>query len=195
MVQIDLGMSIIKRTKLILISKPIWRNMKVILLSSNKYPGFETIVDDEDFNELIQYKWHLKVVKKKWSISYYAVANYDQKQIYMHRLIMALHGYDIENKLIDHKDQNGLNNQKENLRICNLSENAQNARKPKHGKTSKYKGVSVRKSTNKYHSYIMLNQKRIHIGYFTNEIDAAIAYNKKAIELFGEFACLNIIKI
>ena len=41
----------------------------------------------------------------------------------------------------------------------------------------------------------MLNQKRIHIGYFTNEIDAAIAYNKKAIELFGEFACLNIIKI
>lgn len=166
---------------------------KIIQLHSIKYPGHECIVVFIIYDTLMQYNWYPVISTKANTI--YVGYHSKKDQIQIHRFIMQLHEYDIENKLIDHKDQNGLNNQKENLRICNLSENAQNARKPKHGKTSKYKGVSVRKSTNKYHSYIMLNQKRIHIGYFTNEIDAAIAYNKKAIELFGEFACLNIIKI
>ena len=64
-------------------------------------------------------------------------------------------------------------------------------RKSDRNTSSQYKGVSYFKQTNKWISYITYNNKRIHLGLFKNELKAAIAYNKKAIELFGEFAYLN----
>ena len=57
--------------------------------------------------------------------------------------------------------------------------------------SSKYKGVSWYSSRNKWYSYIHFNYEKIHIGYFENEKEAALAYNKKAKELFGEYAYLN----
>jgi hypothetical protein len=106
---------------------------------------------------------------------------------------MQSHDYDITKMLVDHKDRNGLNNQKENLRICDYSKNAQNSkRNPIYG-SSNYKGVYLYKRTNKYRANIKLKGKRIYLGYFDSDKEAALAYNKKAIELFGEYACLNII--
>jgi hypothetical protein len=191
MVQIDLGMSIIKRTKLILISKPIWRNMKVIPLKSRKYPGHEAIVDDEDYEILISHNWRPVINKRVTTI--YATTNIEGIKIDMHRFVMKMHGHDIEHKLIDHEDHNGLNNQRENLRVCNHSQNAQNSKKPITGKTSIYKGVCYHKGIQKYTARIKLNSKHTNIGVFDNEIDAALAYNQKAIEMFGKFAKLNVI--
>jgi hypothetical protein len=106
---------------------------------------------------------------------------------------MALHGYDIENKLIDHKDHNGLNNKKENIRLCSHSTNQQNARKTGKQTSSKFKGVYFHSKRMKYHAKIRLNRKVFFIGSFDNEIEAALAYNQKAIEMFGNFVCLNVI--
>ncbi|MFX0181968.1 MAG: AP2 domain-containing protein [Candidatus Hodarchaeota archaeon] len=58
-------------------------------------------------------------------------------------------------------------------------------------KSSKYKGVYWSKSKKKWQAYIKKNNKRYHIGTFTEEDEAGLAYNRKALELFGEFACLN----
>ena len=77
-----------------------------------------------------------------------------------------------------------------NLRLCTQAQNIYNAL-PRLNCTSKYKGVYRNKKTNRYHAAIQHKGKKFYLGSFKNEIDAAKAYDKKAKELFGEFAYLN----
>jgi hypothetical protein len=163
--------------------------MKIIYLRSEKYPGHECMVDDEDYEELITYGWNPVIETKNNTI--YAQVRIGNIHIRIHRFIMKMHGYDIKNKMIDHKDQNGLNNQKENLRFCTHSTNMQNSKKTKRTTTSEFKGVSFVKGRDKFLAIIYLNNKQIFLGHFVSETDAALAYNKKATDLFGEFAYLN----
>ena len=121
-------------------------NIKIIKLSSKKYPDIETMVDDEDYEILSHYKWY-PTINPKNNTTYVAVI-INHKITQMHRYIMQLHDYDIKDKDIDHEDQNGLNNQKYNLRPCSKNNNQHNRKKNKNGTTSKYKGVCLRK--NKY---------------------------------------------
>jgi hypothetical protein len=169
--------------------------MKLIELHSKKYPGYKAIVDDEDYEEISKYTCCLKIDPKN-NIPYALIIfgkRPTRKHIRMHRFIMKLHEYNIEKKLIDHEDHNGLNNQKYNLRICTYMDNNANARKTKNNTTSQFKGVSWHKLNNKWIAHVQFNRKLIHLGYFFDEKEAALAYNKKATELFGEFAFLNII--
>ena len=103
----------------------------------------------------------------------------------MHIFILGFKG-------IDHIDGNGLNNQRNNLRKATHQENMMNRQSNKNS-SSQFKGVHWYERTNKWQARITFNQKRISLGYFTSEIDAAKTYNKKALELFGEFAKLNFI--
>jgi len=154
-------------------------NMKLISLTQ----GLFAQVDDEDYESLNQYKW----CALKDNHTFYAVRalprkNGKQKMNKMHIEIMGFKG-------IDHIDHNGLNNQKSNLRKANQSQQVSNTRKTRG--TSFYKGVCWHKQGKKWKSSIGYANKSIFLGLFNNEIDAAKAYNKKAIELFGDFANLN----
>lgn len=130
------------------------------------------------------------------------------KQYYTSRLIFLFHkGY--LPKEIDHIDQNPLNNHIENLRECTRTENMRNRSSFKNS-TSQYFGVSSKKKTNKYTSkvtgeirisirvgwvvQIQINKIKKEVGFFTDEIKAALSYNKAAVKHFGEFAHLNIIQ-
>ena len=104
----------------------------------------------------------------------------------MHRLILNAP----QNKLVDHVDGNGLNNRKTNLRLCNYTQNAWN-RRPAAGGHSKYKGVTWNNNSKGWYVRICKDYKSIYLGCFDNEIEAALAYDHKAEELFGEFAYLN----
>jgi hypothetical protein len=90
---------------------------------------------------------------------------------------------------IDHIDHNGLNNQKDNLRICTRKENLRNSRT--RSKISKYKGIKLNTRTGKYGARIKINGEYLWLGTCESEELAALAYDKKAKEIFGEFACLN----
>jgi len=151
--------------------------------------GEFALVDDKDFEWLNKYKWF--AVKFKNSL--YAKRNDwssgKNKPIWMHREILKKHGIDIQGKIIDHKDRNGLNNQSENLRLSTSSENHQNWHRIK-GK-SKYKGVYWHKQRNKWCASIMLRYKHISLGLFESEKLAAVAYNIGALIYFGQFAHLN----
>ena len=156
--------------------------MKQIQLANNK--GI-ALVDDEDFEELNRHKWHL--LGSKYGL--YAVTCTKQVNrwvnVLMHRIIMHAQ----KGQYIDHKDVNGLNNQKTNLRFCTNSQNCMNwkARLA----TSVYKGVCWEKRRKKWSAQIGLNYKKIHIGYFDTAKEAAKAYDTKAKEFYGEFARLN----
>jgi len=97
--------------------------------------------------------------------------------------------------VIDHVEASQtLNNRRFNLRIATKAENPRNARKMAEC-TSIYKGVYWRKNRSRWRAEITFNGKHIILGSwkFEDEKDAARAYNKKAVELFGEFARLNVI--
>jgi hypothetical protein len=151
--------------------------MKTIALTKGKF----TTVDDEDYEMLSKYKW-------RYHPKNYATTDIKGKSERMHRIIMnAPKGMDT-----DHIDGDGLNNQKVNLRICSRSQNMMNT-VPRRDSSTGFKGVSFYKAYKfkKYESYINKDGKRYKLGYYKTKEEAALAYNKAAIELFGEFAKIN----
>ncbi len=155
--------------------------MKRIPLTQGRF----AIVDDEDYEFLMQWKWQAGKSRN----TFYArrtVGKIKCAVIYMHRVIMKAH----KGQEIDHVDGNGLANVKSNLRFCNRSQNAQNKRPHKYA-SSKYKGVSRSNRTAKWKAQIMYNYRNHSLGYFDDDIEAAKAYDAKARELFGEFAHTN----
>ena len=157
--------------------------MKQIALNGKHGKGKFALVDDEDYEELMKYRWN---VSSKGYATRGKVEDGVYKMIRMHRVIMKAGTV----LFVDHINHNRLDNQKNNLRFCTHQENSMNQKKRKNA-TSKYKGVHWRKDIKKWRSRITINMKRICLGTFDSEIKAAKAYNAKAKELFGEFAHLN----
>jgi hypothetical protein len=93
--------------------------------------------------------------------------------------------------MFDHKDRDKLNNLEANLRPCNKAQNAINTDK-RVGLSSKYKGVTFDKATGRGKAQIGYNNNIVHLGRFDSQELAAQARDKKAVELFGDFAVLNI---
>jgi len=149
--------------------------------------NLEVLVDEEDYEYLNQFKWHLH------SGGY---VNRNQKykvkpqKTYMHREIMGLP----EGKSIDHINGNKLDNRKSNLRIVTKSQNMRNQKKSSN-RTSIYKGVSqILNRSKKWQAKIKFGGKTYRIGEYFTEQEAALAYNQAAIKHFGEYAKLNEIK-
>ena len=114
------------------------------------------------------------------------------KQMRVHRLVALEFIENPDNKpSVDHINGDKTNNCLSNIRWVNQSDNGMNIRKRYKNSTSIYKGVYWYSRYKKWSAQIMLDRKNIHIGYFHDEKDAARAYNKKALELFGKYACLN----
>lgn len=116
------------------------------------------------------------------------------KIYFNHKIIYCLANniepIDLLNFEIDHRDRNKKNNSSNNLRITTINQNRANTINRKNNTTG-FKGVYWNKIAKKYLASIRYNSKLIYLGYFNNKIDAAKSYNKKALELFGEYACLN----
>jgi hypothetical protein len=159
--------------------------MKLIKLNN----GYAATVDDDDYNELIKFKWF---VVKRGGLRYakrMALKNdlNCPTQISMHRQIMGVVN---TKKIIDHKNRNALDNRKQNLRECTQSENSKN-RKSRILSTSIYLGVHWCKRSKKWKAVIDHNGVKNYLGIFINEIDAAKAYDKAAKKYHKEFANLN----
>jgi len=147
------------------------------------------VVDSDDFDRLSRFKWRLCRSNR----TFYAFCTVSQgpllrpRVVWLHHLVLPPpDGY-----LIDHRNHNGLDNRCCNLRIATPSENQQNARKTKSKTSSRYKGVDLVKATGKWRTRIAVAGRRLFLGSFTSESDAALAYDHAALKYFGEFACLN----
>lgn len=159
----------------------------------NTNTGQIVLVDDDDFQELSKRTW---VVAKRSNLGVYARAMIDGKWKYMHRLIMGSKSGEI----VDHKNMNGLDNRRDNLRLCGMSENSSNrVKKAGVNVSSKYKGVHFdrrnKKSENRWIAMIYAGGRSKYLGLFATEVEAAEAYNRAASTAFGEFARLNDIPL
>lgn len=149
-----------------------------------------TVVDDAD-GDLAQYRWGVETKKRKdGSLLQHAQRHENGKTVCLHRVIVERMGLQLGPGLeVDHIDGDGLNNQRENLRVADYQMNGMNRRKQLG--SSKFKGVYWDKQSQKWRALIAINRKRIHLGYYDDELEAARAYDRKAIELFGPYAKLN----
>lgn len=143
------------------------------------------VIDNEDFNKIKNYKWRLYYDKNK-NLKYVLTTDKNKKTLFLHRYIMNCPN----NMIIDHKNHNGLDNQKNNLRICNYINNNRNKKKCKNS-TSKYKGVYWNKYHKKWEVSIKNKNEKKFLGYFNNEKEAAKKYNNYAILHYNEYAYLN----
>lgn len=158
---------------------------KTILLTR----GFFSVVDDDKYDLLCNYKWQVRHAGSKGQY-FYAFCR--KENLLLHRLIMSA---DI-NHIVDHINGDTLDNRKENLRLANKQTNRFNCkprskRKIEYKDAVPYKGVWWDKRTNKWRAIITINGRKICNGYWSNVKDAAIAFNELAIKHHGEFACLN----
>lgn len=163
--------------------------------------GKVCLIDEADFDlvtkrPVYRYSKNFPIVWRERVISdslSYAICNMRISNdvwtvIRMHRLILGLTDPKIQ---VDHINHNGLDNRRANLRIASPSQNSWNTR-PRGG-TSRFKGVRLDHRRNVWTAQIGFQKKQIFIGVFKNEIDAAKAYNLKAVELFGERAYANAV--
>lgn len=155
--------------------------MKTIPLTQGKV----ALVDDADYESLSAFKWFAHKKTSKNLIRYYALRNY-RKSEGRARSIVSMHNQIMSAKGIDHADGDGLNNQRHNLRHATGTQNQFNRRKSQNT-SSRFKGVYYYKACNKWAANIKYNYKTIFLGYFKEESEASAAYNKKAMELAGEF--------
>lgn len=154
--------------------------------------GYTTTVNGEDA-DLCLLRWYPANKQGRiyvWRKSY--GESFPAKTIHLHRVIMerVIGRALLPHEIVDHKDNNPLNNTRDNLRLADKSKNAQNA-KIRSNNTSTYKGVWYHKQVNKWVAEIRHNGKKKHLGLFLTPEDAYEAYKKAAQERFGEFARLE----
>ncbi len=148
--------------------------------------GFSAQVDDEDYDRINQYKWYVKKDRN----TYYAVRDSRKKG---KRRYFSMHREILNNPtgtLTDHKDRNGLNNQRSNIRVCTRLENNKNVHLRKDSTTG-IKGVCFDKRSKRWCANIGFNGRLRWLGYFNTPKDAEKVYDEANIRLFGDFSSPN----
>lgn len=164
-----------------------------VFVQLSRTKGFKrrvfTLVDLEDYERIIKVSnWAIQ----RGGYTHYARATCSKFLPNHHLRLHALVLKAKHNEIVDHDSGDGLDNRKQNLRICSHAENCRNARRRTFpGKTSRFKGVCWSKYEECWIARITVNGERHDLGRFENEELAALAYDKAAPEIHGEFARTN----
>ena len=156
--------------------------MKLVALTQGEF----AMVDHADYERVMQHSWRYVetgIRRKRHRYAARTIHNGDR------RITQYLHQFLTGFERVDHRDSNGLNNQRWNLRQSSRSQNGQNRLQQPH--SSRFKGVSFRKNTGRWQARITLNGQTESLGMFDSQIEAAQAYDCAAKLTFGRFAKTN----
>lgn len=147
--------------------------------------GLCTMVDAADYGTASAFNWSASKGDHCW----YAVRQSRKDEgkgiVLLHRFLTNANN----GVYVDHRNRDGLNNLRSNLRLCTNQQNCRNTR-PRPG-TSKFKGVSLDRRRGDWSAQVHVNGRKKHLGFFKSEEDAARAYDRAAAQHFGDFAYLN----
>lgn len=149
---------------------------EVILCNKNKQEKARALISLEDIEKVGQYRW---CVNGKGYVC-------NRNMGYLHQFIKN----PSEGMVVDHKNHNKLDNRRDNLRLCTQDDNCKNLSKASNN-TSGYKGVSYDKGMDKYRAKIVCDGIVYYLDCHVDKISAARAYDRRAIELYGEYANTN----
>lgn len=146
--------------------------------------GGRTLINEVDLDRILQFKWCVNEKEKGKRTNYVRTPDGSLK---LHQLLM---GPAPEGKVIDHINGDGMDNRQENLRFCTHSENHANEGK-RRGGSSVFKGVGFDKERNKWYAKLTTDGETLNMGRFDSEVEAAMAYDRAAVDVFGSFARTN----
>jgi len=156
--------------------------VQIPLLPLNQ--GLYALVDAEDWPKVSRFNWRARKIGR----NYYAQApDYTggkRRDLLLHRVIMNLPD------AIDHRNGDGLDNRRCNLRPADRTQNLGNQRISVRNKSG-FKGVGWHQRDRKWRAYLVVNKRQQHLGYFNSPAEAAKAYDRAARQHFRDFACLN----
>lgn len=154
----------------------------ILKITSLKYGEFNFKLDEEDYDRCKEYHWSVNKYNRKSETGYFYAVN--NKVGLLHRFIMNAS----RDFLVDHKDNNTLDNRKCNLRICNRSENNRNRKSMKNNKSGVIGVVwNDNLPTPKWMAYLQINKKFKNLGYYDKFEDAVAARLSGELEYFGEY--------
>lgn len=157
--------------------------MKIIPLTK----GYSVKVDDEDYNHLRMHKWYYL---NGYAVrTMYCKSTKRTSHVFMHRLLV---NFSDPNNDVDHINNDGLDNQRSNLREATRQQNAANRPLFSNNKSG-FRGVSWDKCRSKWQAQITVKGKVYRLGRGTDPEKLAAIYNARAKEVFGEFASLNVV--
>jgi hypothetical protein len=150
--------------------------------------GLVAVVDDEDYEALASHNWLTVRGRRTMYAARHQPRAEGHRMIFMHRVLLGLPvGAPFDG---DHINGDGLDNRRHNLRVATRLENLRNSGK-RGGTTSQFKGVCLFRRTGRWQAYIRTDDRRLHLGYFATEREAAEAYDIAARLHFGSFARPN----
>jgi len=146
-------------------------------------------VDLDDYERLRKYEWYAAKSNKGFYARGCVTDSKTAKArtIYMHQKILEVP----KGMVVDHINHDKMDDRRANLRAATRAQNVRNRKKFSNSNGSKYKGIYFRKKSRKWEVMITFERKKIHLGCFKDEIDAAKAYDAAAKKYHGEFAVLN----
>jgi hypothetical protein len=142
----------------------------------------EVQIDREDFETFLSHVWFVHHTRNNT----YLRTKINGHYVKLHRLLLGVTDKAVK---VDHRDGNGLNNQRQNLRSCTNQQNTFNMRKTRG--SSRFKGVFFCKNSRKWKAEIGLNKKKVCAGRYADELTAALAYDLAALSLHKDFARPN----
>lgn len=154
-----------------------------IKIASGKYGIKYALMDDEDYKKLEAWSFYVWTTSRHTGFYLMGYKPGNPKPLRVHRIILDAK----EGQIVDHINGDPLDNRRANLRLTDASGNNKNAAKRRNALTSKYKGVHKDTASGKYKAQIQHNKKKISIGTYSTEEEAANAYNIKALQLFGAY--------
>lgn len=160
--------------------------MKTVSVSN----GRVALVDDEDYKWISRFKWHAVLMGR----GFYVMRNRRISDgpgpgtILLHRAILeAPASFEV-----DHRNGDGLDNQRKNLRLATSQQNQRAFQRKAAGKTSRFRGVCWHKAAEKWSAQLKISRRKIHLGLFSDEEAAARAYDSAVRVAYGEFSHPNL---